>query len=113
MAAVVEQPINTRHKAYEQQWTKLRDGDRDQIDRVNRIAHLVEMAAPHRRERESRVIILHAHLLKSNVRLDNAPGEATENRRPTIHEHRPNDLPWVSDARAVRARARYEEAAIG
>ena len=87
MADVVEQLTDTLYEADEHAWIErqiasLRDGDLDRLDRANLIAYLTDMAGRDRRELESRLIILYAHILKWNIQ----PEKATESWRLTIRE---------------------------
>jgi hypothetical protein len=86
MADVVEQPTELyeadEHASIERQIASLGHGDLDRLDRANLIAFLTDLAARDRREPGSRLIILYAHILKSNIQ----PEKATESWRLTIRE---------------------------
>ncbi len=86
MADAVEQTTELyeadEHAWIERQIASLRDGDLNRLDRANLIAFLTDMAARDRRELGSRLIILYAHILKSNIQ----PEKATESWRLTIRE---------------------------
>jgi Domain of unknown function DUF29 len=86
MADAVEQTTELyeadEHAWIERQIAFLRDGDLNPLDRANLIAFLTDMAARDRRELGSRLIILYAHILKSNIQ----PEKATESWRLTIRE---------------------------
>jgi Domain of unknown function DUF29 len=86
MADAVEQTTELyeadEHAWIERQISSLRDGDLNRLDRANLIAFLTDIAARDRRELGSRLIILYAHILKSNIQ----PEKATESWRLTIRE---------------------------
>jgi hypothetical protein len=78
MADVVDQPTELyeadEHAWIERQVASLRDGDLGRLDRANLIAFLTDIAARDRRELGSRLIILYAHILKSNIQPEKAAG---------------------------------------
>ena len=99
MADAVEQTTELyeadEHAWIERQIASLRDGDLNRLDRANLIAFLTDMAARDRRELGSRLIILYAHILKSNIQ----PEKATESWRLTIREQQ-RAIRRLLDARA-------------
>jgi hypothetical protein len=105
MAGVVEQPTELyeadEHAWIERQIACLRDGDLDRLDRANLIAFLTDMAARDRRELGSRLIILYAHILKSNIQ----PEKATESWRLTIREQQRAIRRLLKDLPSLKHRA--------
>jgi len=90
--AAVAKPveITTGRKLYEAdehawiecQVAALRAGDLDRIDRATLIEYLTEMAGRDRRELESRLVVLYAHILKYRLQ----PDRATRNWGLTVLE---------------------------
>ncbi len=106
MADLVEQQAKTLYETDEHEWIErqieaLRDGAFERLDRANLIAYLTDMAARDRRELESRLIVLYAHVLKLRIQ----PDKATQSWRLTIREQQRATRRLLKSLPSLRPRA--------